>query len=65
MRRRVKPSRQDIALGALYRFSAAQRLDRVTIVALMVERVGYTAKASEALVDHWFASEPFRKQRIA
>jgi hypothetical protein len=63
MRRGVKPSRQDIALGALYRFGAAKRLDKATIISLMVKRVGYSEKQSVALVEHWLQSEPFRLRR--
>ena len=56
----MKLTRQDIALGALYRVAAAKHLDRAAIVSLMVKRVGYSGKQSEALVDHWLKSEPFR-----
>lgn len=54
--------KQDIALGALYRFGAAHGLDRDTLVRLMVERVGYTKKQSVTLVEHWLSSEPFRRE---
>lgn len=56
----MKPSRQDIALGALYRVAAAKRLDKATIVSLMMERVGYSERQSIQLVEHWLQSEPFR-----
>lgn len=59
----MKPSRQDIALGALYRVSVAKRLDKATIVSLMVKRVRYSEKQSVTLVEHWLQSEPFRLLR--
>lgn len=53
-------SKSDFTLGALYKLAAKRRMSRSCIEALMVERVGMTAKKAKQLTALWLTTEAFR-----
>lgn len=56
----MKPSVQEIRLGAIYLFGAKRALSRETVEALLVGRAGFKADTARVLAGHWFTTGPYR-----
>lgn len=59
--RRLKPTVQDIRIGALYRVALKRNMPTADVRALLHSRAGLSEKAAEQLAAHWQGS--FKAQR--
>ena len=60
---RLKPSVQEIRLGALYRMGARRQLGKKELVEVMTKRAGLKHLEAEQLAAHWLTSGPYRRRR--